>query len=94
DSTQQDTVRKILDKQARRMGETDSLIHARIQSNLDSLKNDLKHVLREDQFKRVDEKVEQFKKYRRKPPPGPGRDDEKNFREKPCPPPSGSDSLK
>ncbi|MBN2089858.1 hypothetical protein JW964_09595 [candidate division KSB1 bacterium] len=92
DSTQQDTVKKILDKHSKRMGETDSLIHTRIQSNLDSLKNELKFVLREDQFKRVEEKVERLKKYRRKPPPMPEKDSEKNIGERPCPPPNSPDS--
>ncbi len=95
DSTQQDTVKKILDRQSRRMDETDSLIHSRIQSNLDSLKNDLKFVLRDEQFKRVEEKLDRIKKYRRRPPPMPGKDSERRFQDKPCPPPppSNPDSL-
>jgi hypothetical protein len=95
DSTQQDTIKRILDRQSRRMDETDSLIHSKIQSNLDSLKNDLKFVLRDEQFKLVEEKLDRLKRYRRRPPPMQGKDSERRFQDEPCPPPppSNPDSL-
>lgn len=88
DSTQHDTVKSILDKHSKRMGEIDSLVHSRIQSNFDSLKNDLKFVLHDDQYKRVEEKLDQLKKYRRmKPPPMPPKGSGRHFQEEPWPPP-------